>query len=356
MSRNTVARIDTEALRHNLAVARSLAPASRLVAVVKADAYGHGIRRVARALAGSDLLAVATVGEAEAVRNSGWTGGLLLLEGFAGTEEFDLARALGADLVVHHASQMDLLRERGLGEGQGLWLKVNTGMHRLGFPVAELPAVYERLRPLCASPPVLMSHFACADDPANPMTADQIRRFDAATAALPGPRSLANSAALLNYPDSHRDFVRPGILLYGISPLDGRHGREHGLRPAMTLGCRLLAINHCARGATLGYGARYRCPEDMRVGVAGIGYGDGYPRTMRDGAPVLVNGRPAKLAGRVSMDLVTIDLRGHDDAGIGDPVTLWGEGLPIEEVARWADTIPYALVCGVTGRVRRQAV
>lgn len=356
MSRNTVARIDIDALRHNLSVVRQRVGDSRVVCVVKADAYGHGIARVARALEGADLLAVATASELRAVRQAGWTGRLLLLEGFNGVEEYQVVRELDAEFVVHHASQLDLLDQQGLDTGRQVWLKIDTGMHRLGFAPEDFTAVHAKLRRWSDTPdPVLMSHFACADDPANDMTRRQLAQFDALAADIPGEQSLANSAAVINFPQSLRDYVRPGIMLYGVSPVPGQTGAQHGLKPVMTLECRLLAINHCQAGDPLGYGARYRCPEDMRVGVAGIGYGDGYPRALPDGAPVLVNGRPARLAGAVSMDLVTIDLRGHDDAMVGDTVTLWGNGLPIERLAECADTIPYTLSCGVTGRVRRTA-
>jgi alanine racemase len=198
-----------------------------------------------------------------------------------------------------------------------------------------------------------MSHFACADDAGDPATERQIRRFDAVAGALDAPVSLANSAALLNVPESHRDYVRPGILLYGISPLAGMTGADHGLRAVMSLSCRLLAINTVEAGERVGYGGRFECPETLRIGVGGIGYGDGYPRAVPDGTPVLINGRRASIAGRVSMDMITIDLRGHDDARVGDEVVLWGEGLPVEDVARPAGMIPYELVCGVTGRVKR---
>lgn len=354
MSRNTVARIDLSALRHNLKVVRAMAPGSQVACVVKADAYGHGIARVARALTGADLLAVATVDELHAVREAGWNARLLLLEGFTGSEEFEAVRALAAETVVHHRSQLELLEQRGGANGQRLWLKLDTGMHRLGFPPGDAAELFRRLSALSqAGPPVLMSHFACADEAAHPLNETQLERFAAATAGLQSERSLANSAAVLNFPDSHADIVRPGIMLYGISPLPGCSGEEHGLRPVMTLSCRLLAVNDCSAGDSVGYGAAWRCPEDMRIGVAGIGYGDGYPRRVDHGAPVLVNGRPATLVGRVSMDLVTIDLRGHDDARIGDEVVLWGEGLPLEEVAAQAGAIPYEFTCGVTRRVRR---
>jgi len=356
MSRNTVARIDIAALRHNLAVVRRMAPDSRVASVVKADAYGHGIKRVARALERSDLLAVATVGELRQVRDSGWRGRLLLLEGFAGPEEFDLARALDAEVVVHQAAQLELLEQRGNGAGQRLWLKIDTGMHRLGFPARDIPALHARVSRLSGPhEPVLMTHFACADETGDPMTLRQTALFDELTSGIPGERSLANSAAVLNFPETCRDYVRPGIMLYGVSPIPGRTGADHGLLPVMTLSCKLLAVNECAAGESVGYGAGFVCPEDMRVGVAGIGYGDGYPRWIRNGTPVWLNGRRAPLAGRVSMDLITIDLRDHDEAAVGDEVVLWGADLPVEEIAAQNDAIPYELICGVTGRVRRQS-
>lgn len=354
MSRETIARIDRDALRHNLEVVHSLAPGSKVVSVVKADAYGHGAAHVLPGLEGSDVLAVATVGELGALREAGWVGRLLLLEGFAGEEEYAEVTETQAEYVVHHATQLALLERLGGHPGRPCWLKIDTGMHRLGFPADELQVLAGRLRELSGgTPPVLMSHFACADDPDNPLTQEQLRRFDAARDALDADVSLANSAGLLNYPDSRRDYVRPGILLYGITPLASGSGSDHGLRPVMTLSCRLLAINTVEAGEVIGYGGRYRVPETMRVGVAGIGYGDGYPRAIPDGTPVLLNGRRASVAGRVSMDMVTLDLRGHDDAQVGDEVVLWGKGLPVEEIARGAGMIPYELVCGVTGRVRR---
>ena len=354
MSRKTVARIDISALRHNLSVVRKFAPASQVASVVKADAYGHGIKRISRALSSTDLLAVATCGEAQAVRDSGWQGRVLLLEGFNGVEEYQLARSLSAEMVLHHAPQLDILRQRGCGPGQKAWLKIDTGMHRLGFPAMDTASLLNSLQSIeGVDAPVLMTHFACADDVANPMTAAQVALFDKVTDSLPGQRSMANSAAVLNFSETCRDLVRPGIMLYGISPIPGKRGHDHGLRPVMTLECQLLAVNHCREGETVGYGASWRCPEDMPIGVAGIGYGDGYPRHLPNGTPLLVNGQRAALVGKVSMDLVTIDLRGVEHTGVGDRVVLWGEGLPVEEVSERAGSIPYELICGVTGRVRR---
>lgn len=354
MSRNTIASIDLAAIEHNLKIVRKLVPGSKIASVVKADGYGHGITRVAGALQGSDLLAVATSGEAAALRRGGWNGRLLMLEGFANIDEFELARSLSAETVVHHESQLEILRQRGWTVGNRIWLKLDTGMHRLGFPLEDIRSVYAELESVAGSGAVtLMSHFACADETGNPKTSVQMQRFDESTQGFDADHSLANSAAILNFPRSHRDLVRPGILLYGISPEPARPASDFGLKPAMTLTCELVAINRCHKGETVGYGATYQCPEDMRIGVAAIGYGDGYPRHLRNGTPVLVNGREAKLAGRVSMDLITLDLRGHDDAVTGDTVVLWGEGLAVETVAPWADAVPYELICGVTGRVPR---
>lgn len=355
MTRNTIARIDLQAVNWNFARVRQLAPSSAVVCVVKADAYGHGFANVWRALTEADVLAVATTGEARLCRQLGWRGRLLLLEGPANRAEFDQLLGLDVEMVVHHETQLQMLRQRQHELHRPLWLKIDTGMHRLGFPAADAREAYKQLSGLQGgSQIILMSHFACADDPDNPMTVRQMQNFDAATLDLRGPVSLANSAGILNYADSRRDFVRPGIMLYGISPCRKKTADDIGLRPAMSLFCDLIAINQARAGDCVGYGAAYTCPRDMRIGVAAIGYGDGYPRHARNGTPVLLQGKRASLVGRVSMDMITIDLSGHPGARVGDRLTLWGEGLPIEEVAPWADAIPYQLICGVTARVRYQ--
>jgi alanine racemase len=354
MSRNTVAHIDFSALRHNLDIVRGLARESKVVCVIKADGYGHGIDRVTGALKSTDVFAVATPGEARTVREAGWTGRLLLLEGFSNSDDYNVSRELDLELVIHQAYQIDYLRQKGCGAGQRLWLKLDSGMHRLGFPIDQLSDLLRSISEITgADEPVLMTHFACAEDVSNPMTNVQIATFVAATESLSLEQSMSNSAALLNFNDVRKDYVRPGIMLYGISPNPGKTGEDHGLKPVMELSCELLTVNPCRKGDRVGYGATYECEEDMNIGVAAIGYGDGYPRHVKSGAPVLINGRPAKLAGRVSMDLITVDLRGHEEAKRGDKVVLWGAGLPVEEVALWADAIPYELVCGVTGRVDR---
>ena len=356
-----VARIDPGALADNLRVARGRAAAagSRVLAVVKADAYGHGAVRAARALSEADGLAVARAEEALALRRAGVEGTILVLGGFRDPESLDRLARERVDAVAHDHEQVAIVRARSAGPPARLWVKVDTGMHRLGFSPSDFPEAWRSLAALpgVAKPLHAMTHFASADEPGGAAaTARQTARFDDSLAALGGaapPSSLANSAALLTAPDTHRDWVRPGLMLYGASPLAGGRARDHGLRPAMTLTAPLVAVKTIGRGAPVGYGGAWAAPETMPLGIAAIGYADGYPRHAPSGAPVLVNGRRAALAGRVSMDLVAIDLRGCPDARPGDRVTLWGEDLPVEEVAEAAGTIPYELLARLGPRVER---
>jgi alanine racemase len=354
MSRPTVATIHTDALRHNLGRVRSLAPRSRVLAVVKADGYGHGLERVAHALEGADAFGVAALSDAERLRAAGLSQRIVLLSGFDEPADLAQLRRLGVDSVVHHDEQLRMLESDGEGGPVRLWLKLDTGMHRLGFAPERAREVHARLRALPHVDPeiVLMTHFARSDEFECDTTARQIERFEAATRGLDGPRSLSNSAGVLGWPAAHGDWVRPGGALYGLSPVAGKTGRDLGLEPAMTLSTRLIAINQVPRDEPVGYGGAYRCPEDMRVGIAAIGYGDGYPRHAAGGTAVLVDGRRAPIVGRVSMDLLAIDLRESPQAKVGDAVELWGRQLPIEEVAAAAGTIGYELACGITRRVR----
>ena len=351
MPRPTTSTIHSGALRHNLGVLRGKLGGCRLMAVVKADAYGHGLERVARALAAADAYGVASVDDAQRLRQAGLSQPVVVLSGFDAAEDIPRLAALGADSVVHHPVQLDMLEQQASGGAGRLWLKVDTGMHRLGFAPEQVRDAHARLSAL-GREVVLMSHFASSDEFDNPQTRRQLEVFERATAGLPGQRSLANSAAVLGWPQSHGDWARPGGALYGISVVAGKSGADFGLRPAMTLSTRLLAVNRIAAGERVGYAATWETPETMPVGVAAVGYGDGYPRRVPAGTPVLVNGRPAPLIGRVSMDLVTLDLRRHPDAKPGDPVVLWGDGLPVEVVADAAGTIGYEPVCSITRRVR----
>ncbi len=354
MARPTSATIHTDALRHNLGVVRTRARNSRVMAVVKADGYGHGLERVARALEGADAFGVASLSDAERLRAVGLSQPIVLLSGFDDPDDLPQLRRLNVETVVHHAAQLAMLEQAVEGNPIRCWLKVDTGMHRLGFAPDDVRDAYARLSALSAVSKdiVLMNHFSSSDEFDKPQTREQMRVFAEATSGLAGPRSLANSAAVLGWPDTHGDWVRPGGALYGVSAVEGKPGAEFGLQPAMTLSTKLLAVNRISKGECIGYGATWQCPEDMPVGIAAIGYGDGYPRHAPAGTPVLVNGERADIIGRVSMDLMTIDLRDQPHAQPGDPVMLWGPELPVEVVGAAAGTIGYELICSITRRVR----
>jgi alanine racemase len=352
MSRAATVLIDCQALRHNLKAVRKAAPSSRVLAVIKANGYGHGIVRVAHALSEADAFAVACVEEGAVLRQAGITHPVVLLEGVFDRQELAFAVGHKLEIVVHQPDQVRLLESSGAASPATVWLKVDTGMHRLGFAPSEIRRVWQRLEECAAVGSIrLMSHFANADARQDPSTAYQLGIFEEATQGLEGERSVANSGGILDLPQSHYDWVRPGIMLYGVSPFHDTFAAEHELRPSMTLSTRLIAVNHHKRGDAVGYGGRWVCPEDMPVGVAAIGYGDGYPRHADTGTPVLLKGKRVPLVGTVSMDMICLDLRSQPNAKLGDPVVLWGDGLPVEEIARHADTIGYELLCRVTQRV-----
>jgi len=362
MARPTSATIHTDALRHNLGQVRARAPNSRVMAVVKADGYGHGLERVARALGGADAFGVAALSDAERLRAAGLSQPIVLLSGFTEPDDLPRLRSLGVETVIHHVSQIEMLEQSPGTEPIRCWLKLDTGMHRLGFAPEQVRQAHARLQALpgVAGDIVLMNHFASSDEFPDEFvgagvdenqTRRQMRIFAEATAGLPGERTLSNSAGVLGWGDAHAQWVRPGGALYGMSVVQGTTGADFGLRPAMTLATRLIAVNRIRRGERIGYSATWECPEDMPVGVAAIGYGDGYPRAAPAGTPVLVGGQRTQVIGRVSMDLMTIDLRGIQ-AAVGDAVTLWGPELPVETIAAAAGTISYELTCSITRRVR----
>lgn len=348
-----IARIHLAALRHNLKRVRACAPDSQVLAVVKANAYGHGLSGLLPALQMADALAVARVDEAIALRHAGFKGRLVVLGGGPSLQTLQLAAEHDLELVIQQAGQLDLLQQASLARPLRCWLKVDTGMHRLGFDPQQIPALFARLQTLSnvAGPPVLMTHLANADVRDDPRSHAQLALFSPLARQLGAVTSIANSAGVLGWPASHGDWVRPGLMLYGASPFGDDSAAALGLRPVMTLTSRLTAIKHVRRGEAIGYGGSFICPEDMPIGVVGIGYGDGYPRELSDDACVLLHGRRVPVVGRVSMDMIMLDLRGQDTARIGDPLVLWGEGLPVDEVAAWANTIAYTLLCGVAGRV-----
>lgn len=343
------ALIDLAALRHNYRLARER-HGGRALAVVKANAYGHGAVQCACALEGeADGFAVAFLEEALTLRAAGIRKPMLLLEGVF--EASELADAVREDLwiVVHHEAQLRMLETTTLAAPLHVWLKINTGMNRAGFLPEAASAAWQRLQ---ASGNVaditLMTHFARADEPQVITTTEQIARFDAATAALPGAHSLANSGAILGWPQARRDWARPGILLYGADPLPQE---GNGLQPVMTLESAVMAVREIAAGEALGYGGRFVADTPTRVGLVAMGYADGYPRVVPDGTPVSVDGHPSRIIGRVSMDMLTVDLSRLPTAAIGSRVELWGREVPVNRIAAAAGTIAYELLCNVK-RVR----
>ncbi|MCC6134723.1 MAG: alanine racemase [Candidatus Contendobacter sp.] len=358
MSRATTVHLDLEALVHNLGRVRAAAPGRKVAAAVKAEAYGHGLVRAARALS-ADAFAVACLEEALTLREAGIVQPILLLEGVFEATELPLCARHDVQIAVHHPEQVLMLERARLDRPVRVWLKLDSGMHRLGLEPETAPAIFQRLRDCPAVAPNLgwMSHLARADERDCDDTRGQLQTFETATAGLPGERSLANSAGILGWPQTHFDWVRPGLMLYGASPFVDSLAADEDLRPVMTFHTRLIAIKRLRKGEPVGYGGTWHCPEDMDVGVAAAGYGDGYPRHAPSGTPVLLHGREAPLIGRVSMDMITVDLRGHPEARIEDRVTLWGGGgLPVERIAQSAGTIAYPLLCGITARVRREVI
>ena len=346
------ADIDHAALRHNLARVRELAPASRVWAVIKANAYGHGMGRVAPSLRGADGFAVARIEEAQRLRELGVHKPLLIIEGVFTSEDAREAIQADCQLAVHHPYQIELLEGLDLPPSLTVWLKVDTGMHRLGLRPERLSELSARLRACAVVRELnLMTHLANADDRRDDTTRRQTILYDSLPRNDFKQHSMANSAGLIAYPETRRDWVRPGIMLYGVSPFQDSSGAREGLQPVMTFHARVIALNQCRAGEPIGYGGTYRCPVDMPVAVIGAGYGDGYPRHAGSGTPVLIRGRRLPLVGRVSMDMLTVDARQLPDLQIGEEAILWGRGLPVEEIAQAAASIGYELLCGITGRV-----
>jgi alanine racemase len=346
------AQVSAAALRANLAHIRAAAPGSRVMAVVKANAYGHGLVSTASCLADADAFGVARLEEALALRGAGIRTPIVLLEGVFDGE--DLAEAARNDLqiVVHDAAQLALLEGAGVPHRFVVWLKVDTGMNRLGFPADEFSAALARLTAL--GPRLreirLLTHFACADQREAVMTSEQLGRFEALARDLPFARSLANSAAVFAYPGAHADWVRPGLALYGVSPFAGTQGASLGLVPAMRLLSTVISLRDVPVGQTVGYGGFWRAARDSRIAIVAAGYGDGLPWSLSRGSSVLIGGQLLPMSGRVSMDMIAVDVTGSP-VRIGDEVLLWGAELPVETQARAAGTIPWELLCAISQRV-----
>lgn len=356
MARPARAQIDLQALRENYQRARQLTAGSRALAVVKADAYGHGAARVARALAGQvDGFAVACLEEALELRESGVQDPILLLEGVFAPTELALVSTHGLWITVHCQTQLEWLLSARLDRQLKVWLKLDSGMHRLGFAPQDYRAAYAALaQSPQVSEIVLMSHFARADETDCPFSLQQRATFESLTADLPCARSIANSAGLMAWSARDGEWVRPGLALYGISPLTGSRALANPLRPAMTLESELIAVREVNAGETIGYGTHYITQGITRVGVVAMGYADGYPRAAANGTPVAVAGQRTQLLGRVSMDMLTVDLTHLPHAVVGDPVELWGPQIGVGEVASASQTIAYELLTRVTRRVERQ--
>ena len=353
MMRLIRARVDSAALRANLKVIRARAPASRVMAVVKANAYGHGLVSTALALADADAFAVARLEEAVALRAAGLTRPIVLLEGVFNSAQLAEAAQLDLDLVVHQELQLALLEEFRGPQSFAVWLKVDTGMNRLGFRPAEFAAAWLRLRALqpAARSVRVLTHLAGADEEDGQYTAEQLARLAPLLAGLDVELSIANSAGILAQPSTHAAWVRPGLALYGISPFANRRGAEFGLRAAMTLESTVIAVRDVPPGERVGYGGSWCARRPTRLAIIAAGYGDGLLRSLPNGAPVLVGERRAPLAGRVSMDMVAVDVTDLPPVSVGDRVELWGAGLAVEELAASAGTIPYELICEVSQRV-----
>jgi alanine racemase len=345
--------IDARALRNNLAVVRSRAPGARVMAVVKANAYGHGLVPTALALADADAFAVARLDEGLALRAAGVTAPIVLLEGV-----FDIAQLLeaarhGFDIVVHDPVQIELLEEFSGAHRFVVWLKIDTGMNRLGFRPSDFPKALKRVQDM--QPPALeirlLTHLARADDGDDTANREQIAKFNKAIKGLDYVTSISNSAGVLSGAGVDADWVRPGLALYGVSPFSDRESAQIGLQPAMSLESTVITTRRVPKGETVGYGGTWRAERDSTVAIVAAGYGDGLPRNLPSQTPVLIGDKRAYIVGRVSMDMIAVDVSALPPVHVGDRATLWGAGLPVEEIARHAGTIPYELLCGVSQRV-----
>lgn len=359
------ARIGSAALRKNLDRARSAAPGCPVLAVIKADAYGHGVEGVAKALDSADAYAVARFAEALSLRAAGTDKPIVVMSEFLDAGSLDLARDHNLQIVVHSVPQVELLAGLNGGPPVSVWLKIDTGMGRLGIAPSDFTAALELLRasPAVAGDPVLMTHFRSADEPGNPATTEQLERFGQLIGDWDGDVSIANSAGILGWPESlspgprlryaGRNWIRPGLMLYGVSPFAGQSPGDAGLQAVMTLQARLIAVRDTPAGSRVGYGGDWQAQRDSRIGVINLGYADGYPWRMPAGTPVGIADATAPVVGRISMDMVTVDLTDLPSANVGDTVTLWGAEPHVAELAARVGSSPYELLTGVGNRIER---
>ncbi|MCB1983823.1 MAG: alanine racemase [Burkholderiales bacterium] len=352
MPRPIQAYIDLAALTHNLSITRQYAPDARIMAVIKANAYGHGLLHTAHALKTVDGFALLELEAAISLREAGFDHPILLLEGFFSTQELALLEKYRLSAVVHHNEQVAMLsncKHRELN----IFLKINSGMNRLGFPPEQFPDVFKNLSNNPAiSQITVMTHFATADGAINNARfCHQLQLFDQITRNTLRPCTLANSAAIIRYPETHRDWIRPGLMLYGASPFATHTAADFKLKPVMTLVSKIIAIHHLKKGDIVGYSGSFQAEKPMQIGIVACGYADGYPRHAPTGTPVLVNNQICRLIGKVSMDMLAVDLTDSNDIKVSSPVTLWGQGLPVEKIANSAETVSYELLCSLSTRV-----
>lgn len=349
-----VVEIDLNALQHNLQRIQYYAPDAQILAMVKSDAYGHGLIEAARSLSGANALGVARAHEAKALIDAKIKHKVVLLEGCFSQEEFDWAVQHNIEFVIHSQQQLELFLAQKPKRAIKIWLKLDTGMHRLGFDSAQFIAAYKQLQAsqFCSGI-VCMTHFSCADEIDNEINAQQMTQFENVCAGLDSQQSIANSAVILTQSTEIKDWVRPGIALYGASPLEAQAAIDFNLIPVMTFKAKVTAIKTVAKGESVGYGQKWTADKPSKIAVIGVGYGDGYPRHAQNGTPIVIKDQEVHLVGRVSMDMITADITDTDNITVGDDVTLWGKGLPCEAVASKSDTISYTLFCGITKRVKR---
>jgi len=353
--RPTYATVRLADIAANYELARRLAPGSQSVAVIKANAYGHGMVQVAKYLEGQvPVFGVALVEEAVRLRDAGIKRPILIMQGPSEASDLEEAVAGGFWLLLHRQQQVDWVQTAKLKSPLRIWLKMDTGMHRLGMAPNDIDRVCAGLKssPNVSQPPVLCTHLACAEDLKDPMTPEQVRIIRECAGRNGLDMSIANSAGILFWPDSLAQWNRPGYMLYGLCPTGSTDARPHGLRPAMTMRSEIIAIRNIAAGEGVGYGHDWVAGRPSKIGAIAIGYGDGYPRHAPSGTPVLVNGQRVALTGRVSMDAISVDLTDLEKADVGDPVELWGQNLSVNELASKAGTIGYEILAGLTGRVQ----
>ncbi len=359
MRRAAYALINLSYLKNNLAITRKIVSSCKIMAVVKADAYGHGVLQVCKSLSAADAFGVAYISEAMELRESGVGKPVLALQGFNTSKELDLAITNDIQVVIHQSEQLKILQSVSLTKPLDVYVKLDTGMHRLGFEPVLFKQIITEIKSILPAKSNLsvMTHLACTDEVNNSATQQQLAEFDHALVDQYYTQSVANSAGILAWPQSHRDWVRPGLMLYGLNPLQEADGLSMPgkIRPVMSLRAPFISIKICKKGARIGYGGDYCCPRDMVIGVVAAGYADGYPRHLSQAPKCMVHGKLVSIVGRVSMDMITVDLS-NVQAKVGDEVELWGEHVSVTDIARDAETISYELLCAAGNAVHRKYV